>query len=135
MDVISQGARSVWRNDSKGAGLFIVGGFQSNFPWCNGVMIQKERVCSLSAVFKAAFPGVIYKSESTKRHLLRMPLACIRMGEPSAGNSELFVMESVVGADCEKIHHLWNANLKSRVYSINRFDQERDQAIVKSCPE
>ena len=42
-------------------------------------IFQEEAVCSLSALFREAFRGVKYTSESAKQRLLRMPLACIRV--------------------------------------------------------
>ena len=37
------------------------------------------------------------------KRLLKMPLAFFRVGEPSNGTAQLFVMESATGADYKKI--------------------------------
>lgn len=83
-------------------------------------MIQREGISSLSSVFKAVFPGKTYRSEAAKQRLLKIPLACIRVGNPSSGLSELLLMESIRGANYEKIQELWNANIKSTTQSTAR---------------
>lgn len=57
-------------------------------------MILQGHICSLSHVFKSSFPGVTYTAENAKRRLLQMPLATLRLGQPSTGKSEIVVMEN-----------------------------------------
>ena len=69
-------------------------------------MILKEKLCTLSAVFKGCFPHIRYKTDSAKRCLMCMPLASIRVGEPSSGKSQTFVMELVPNADYNMVRHI-----------------------------
>ena len=48
-----------------------------------------------------------YSADSAKNHLLAMPVAFIRIGEPSDGTSHLLVMESVKGANYTKIREIY----------------------------
>ena len=56
-------------------------------------IIQQNGVCSLSMVFKTAFPQSSYVVKQARCRLLQMPLAAIRIGEPSSGFSEIHIME------------------------------------------
>lgn len=62
-------------------------------------LVQMEGVCLLSSVFRTAFPRASYTSEKAKQRLVKIPLACIRVGHPTSGTSELILMEQVKGAD------------------------------------
>ena len=76
-------------------------------------VVERERICTLSSLFKEAFPGVSYTSDSARKCLLQIPLVCIRVGEPSDGTSQLLVFESTKGADYQKIRQILSANIKS----------------------
>ena len=52
--------------------------------------ILRDHICSLPDVLKVSFPGVTYHA---KHRLLQMPLATLRLGQPSTGNSKIVVME------------------------------------------
>ena len=60
---------------------------------CAAKFILQDHICSLPDVFKASFPGVTYTAEHAKCRLLQMPLATLRLGQPSTGNSKIVVME------------------------------------------
>ena len=46
-------------------------------------IVLKEGACPLRQAFELTSPGVAYDSEKAQRKLLVMPLASIRMGDPS----------------------------------------------------
>ena len=52
-------------------------------------IVQRETICLLSSLFRQAFPNVTYRSHEAKKRLLKIPLACIRVGKPSDGTSQL----------------------------------------------
>ena len=58
-------------------------------------IIQQNGLCSLSMVFKAAFPQSSYVVKQAHCRLLQMPLAAIRVGEPSSGFSEIHITEYI----------------------------------------
>lgn len=64
-----------------------------------------EGVCSLSSVYRSAFPNLVYQPTQAKRRLLQMPLAAVRLGEPSTGYAEVQLMEFIPGVDYIKIFH------------------------------
>ena len=82
-------------------------------------ILQRERVCPLSHVFRAVFPELTYTSDRAKQKLLKIPLACIRVGNPASGMSELLLMERIGGADYVKIHGLWNANTECAAHTVS----------------
>lgn len=75
-------------------------------------IVQRETICSLPSLFRQAFPNVTYSSHAAKKRLFKMPLACIRVGKPSDGTSQLVVMEFVKGADYVKIQQMLTTQLK-----------------------
>ena len=62
-------------------------------------VILQNGVCSLSMVFKAAFPQSSYVVKQARCRLLQMPLAAFRIGESSSGFSEIHIMEYIAGLD------------------------------------
>lgn len=62
-------------------------------------IVLQNGVCSLSMVFKAAFPQSSYVVKQARCRLLQMPSAAIRVGEPSSGLCEIHVMEYIAGLD------------------------------------
>lgn len=108
-------------------------------------IVLNEGVCLLSALFKQVYPGIVYKADTAMSRLLRLPLACIRIGETSDGTSHLIVMESVKGADYEKIREIYSRCLKSmgsprlmskdevkQLLTLNREKEMLRYAIFKS---
>lgn len=77
--------------------------------WSHGMyaakIVQEEAVSSLSTLFREAFPSVKFTCtcNSARMHLLRMPLAYIRVGEPLSGLSQLLAMESVPEINYRKV--------------------------------
>ena len=97
-------------------------------------ILQRERVCPLSYVFRTVFPVLEYSSGRAKQKLLKIPLACIRVGNPASGTSELLLMEHTVGADYVKIHQLWNANTECASHSLpNGIIKSTGEAAAKPC--
>ena len=82
-------------------------------------ILQRERICPLSYVFRAVYPGLAYSSAKAKQKLLKIPLACIRVGSPASGTSELLLMERIVGTDYLKIHQLCNANTEYAAHTVS----------------
>ena len=77
---------------------------------CSGLQaiasaVLHEGYIRLSDAFRMAFPGVTYHSQSAKSRILRLPLAALRLGNPSCGNSEVYLIEHSPGND---YHHLLN---------------------------
>ena len=77
---------------------------------CSGMIaaaekILKEGICSLSSVYRTAFPNLTYQPTQAKRKLLQMPLAAVRLGEPSSGRAEVQLMELIPGVNYIKILH------------------------------
>ena len=66
-------------------------------------------ICTLSSVFKAAFPDVTYHTPYAKRCLLQMPIVALRVQEPSIGRAEIHPMELFKGVDYLKLGHFLNA--------------------------
>ena len=73
-------------------------------------MIQSEGICSLSSVFRAAFPGSKYNSAYAKQRLLSMPVVAIRVGSPSSGVSDVRVMELIAGVDYIQVEKMLSAH-------------------------
>ena len=67
--------------------------------------ILLEGISSLSSVFHTAFPHRSYQPTQAKRRLMQMPVAAIRLGEPSSGLAEVQLMEYLPGIDYFKILH------------------------------
>ena len=62
--------------------------------------VLDKGVCSLSAVFRAAFPDVTYNTTQAKQQLLAMPLVAIRV---ESGHSEVKLLELISAIDYKKI--------------------------------
>ena len=86
-----------------------------------GSFLLEQGFCLLSSLFRSSFPNVTYKSENAKRKLIRMPIAFITVGQPSGGNSAVYVMEAIRGFNY--------ANLASLLES--KFDKELKQQPTK----
>ena len=50
--------------------------------------ILHEGISSLSSVYRTAFSHLVYQPQA-KRRLLQMPVAALRLGEPSSGYAEV----------------------------------------------
>ena len=59
-------------------------------------------ICSLSYVFRTVFPDINYTPKQARCRLLQLPLAAIRIGEPSSGCSDIKVMELLPDLDYRK---------------------------------
>ena len=69
---------------------------------CSGMIaaaekILKEGICSLSSVYRTAFPNLTYQPTQAKRKLLQMPIAAVRLGEPSSGRAEVQLLHFLTG--------------------------------------
>ena len=64
-------------------------------------ILQRERVCPLSHVFRAVFPELTYTSDRAKQKLLKFPWLAFELQilNPASGMSELRLMERIGGAD------------------------------------
>lgn len=69
-------------------------------------VILENGICSLSSVFRNVFPGINYSTQHARSRLLQLPVAAIRIGEPSSGSSEIQVMEVIPGLDYRKFQKL-----------------------------
>ena len=76
-------------------------------------MVIIEGICSLSALFKECFPHVKYQATHAKNQVLKIPLACIRVGNPSDGTSQLLVTAFVNGFDYLKLREILNMKFTS----------------------
>ena len=65
-------------------------------------MILQNGFCSLSSLFCTAFPGISYTPKQARCRLVQLPVALIRVGEPSSGCSDIKVMEHIPGLDYRK---------------------------------
>lgn len=92
-------------------------------------MILKESIYSLPVLFKTFFPSVSYNSHQAKRRLLQMPLATIRIGSPSSGNSMVYVMEFFKGVDYSNLRRVLEFSIKSST-SQHRVNKKEMQDIL-----
>ena len=84
-------------------------------------MIVTNSICPLPNIFKTFFPNVTYHSYQAKRRLLQMPLATIRTGFPSTGDSQIFIMEFFQGVNYSNLHRILELNRTSKPsLSINK---------------
>jgi len=84
-------------------------------------MIQSEGICSLSSVFRAAFPGSKYNSAYAKQRLLSMPVVAIRVVLPSSGVPNVRVMELIAGVDYIQVENMWSAHSLHQTSASNAF--------------
>ena len=56
-------------------------------------MMLNDGLVTLSDLFRSSFPGITYNTGIAKKRLLQLPLAAIRLGEPStcSGTSKIYV--------------------------------------------
>ena len=66
-------------------------------------MVIDGGIVELSSAFRAAFPDVKYSAYQAKQRLLQMPLVAVRLGEPTSGQSQLFLMEHVPSVNYPKL--------------------------------
>ena len=64
-------------------------------------LILDGGIVPLAVVFRSAFPGIniTYSASTAKQRLLQMPLVVLRIGKPTDGNSQLYIMPYVYGTD------------------------------------
>ena len=55
----------------------------------------------MSEVFRESFPNSTYRSSVAKKRLLRLPVAAIRVGDPSCGQSQVLLMEALSDRSAE----------------------------------
>lgn len=81
---------------------------------CSISMQRTRTICSCSEndierevvyTFCCCFPHLDYETDSAKRSLVCMPLACIRIGEPSSV-SQTYVMELTSDADYNMVRQI-----------------------------
>ena len=60
-------------------------------------MVLQNGISSLSNLFRAAFPNVVYIAQQARCRLLQMPLAAIHMGIPSSGNRSIQITMYISG--------------------------------------
>ena len=65
----------------------------------------------LPDAFQLASPTVKYTAERARRKLLQLPLACIRVGDPSKGQSFSILMEKFSGTDYGELGGIVNGLL------------------------
>ena len=88
---------------------------------CSGMLkvakiVLEQGYCTLSDAFRLASPMVKYTAEHARRKLLQMPLTCIRIGDPSKGQSFSILMEQYLGTDYAKLGGITNGLLKAQCY-------------------
>ena len=100
-------------------------------------MILQEGIAPLRVAFETASPGVSYSASKAKQHLLQMPLVTIRLGEPSSGKSQTYVLEYVHGVDYVKIANILGKSLitHSAVPSISKEELKKLLLITRSDRE
>ena len=76
--------------------------------------ILEQGYCTLSDAFRLASPTVKYTAEHARRKLLQMPLVCIRIGDPSKGQSFSILMERFPGTDYTKLGGIINGLLSAQ---------------------
>lgn len=97
-------------------------------------IVQREHIFPLASVYKEAFPTVTYQSESAKKRLLKMPLACIRVGKVSDGTAQLLVMELVTGLDYRKIQQMCAKvkSVSSAAHALSKDEVKRVLSLAQS---
>ena len=99
-------------------------------------MIVTNSICPLPDIFKTFFPNVTYNSYQAKRRLLQMPLATIRIGLPSAGYSQIFIMEFLKGVDYSHLRRILELNKTSTPsLSINKKEVQELLLLTSSDRE
>lgn len=74
---------------------------------CTGMLsiantVARNGYCRLSVSFKKAFPTLSYKTDIARQRVLRMPLACIRLGSTEKGTSAWYLTEYIEGVNYQK---------------------------------
>ena len=88
--------------------------------------VSVEGYCLLPQAFNIVSPTVKYRAEQARRMLLQIPLASIRIGEPSSGKSFSVLVEKIHGADFAKIGFFINSLASS-------FRGTNQKIMEKSC--
>ena len=78
------------------------------------ITILEQGYCTLSDAFSLASPMVKYTAEHVRRKLLQMPLICIRIGDPSKGQSFSILMERFPRTDYTKLGGIINGLLSAQ---------------------
>ena len=94
-------------------------------------IVQEAAVCSLSALFREAFRGVKYTSESAKQRFLRMPVACVRVGESLSGTSQLLIMESVPGDNYQKVKENFSKSISDIKPSLPTLTKQEVKGLLE----
>ena len=76
-------------------------------------IILKNGYHSLREGFTVVYPRVPYDTEKAKRKLLVMPLACIRIRQPSGGKAFNLLLELMPAVDYSKIARFLNSFLSA----------------------
>ena len=74
---------------------------------CSGLLkvaevVNKDGFVKLSDAFALACPTQTYRTNTARERFLQMPLACIQVGDPKAGNSSWYLVAFVEGVDYDK---------------------------------
>ena len=91
--------------------------------------ILKEGACPLRQAFDLISPGVSYDTEKARRKLFVMPLATVRLGDPSSGVASTLLMEFIRGVDYQNIASILN-KVKSPGAKNNRLDKTSVQKLL-----
>lgn len=94
-------------------------------------IVQHETVCSLSTLFREAFSGEKYTSGLAKMHLLRMPLAYMRVGESMSGTSRFLVTKAVPGANYQNIKDIFCKSISDVNLSSSTITEQEIKGLLK----
>ena len=92
-------------------------------------IILKEGVCPLRQAFELTSPGLTYDTIKARRKLLVMPLAAVRIGDPSSGVASTVLMEFFPGVNYQNIANILNA-MKSSGTCNKKLDKTSVQKLL-----
>ena len=100
-------------------------------------IVLQNGICSLSTVFRTAFPHVSYIAQQARSRLLQMPLVAIRIGTPSSGNCSIQITEYISGLNysnfAKSLRQVFQKSVE--VPSISREDFQQLLAFAQSRRE
>ena len=89
-----------------------------------------QGIILMSKLFRTVFPCVTYNSVHSKRRLLQMPLAAVRLGSLQGTQSEIYIMEKVSGFNYINFAKFLRSNLEIHSHKQSKMTKEDLQRLL-----
>ncbi len=93
-------------------------------------MVIDHGLLPMSKLFKTSFPCVTYNSAHSKRKLLQMPLAAVRLRSSEGSQNEIYIMEKVNGFNYGSFAKFLTKNLQLCSHKRSQMTKEDLQRLL-----